>query len=163
MQRVRPWLLIGKHRETLDAEGLARAQVDALLHLADEVEPSGVATLCLPIEDGEPLEAATLRQGVDFVLAQRAAGKRVLVACGAGISRSTSFAIATLKEAEGLSLLAAAREVRRAHPDDVPHPVLWSSLCSSYAEAHDFLVLVRAAEPEGVRRAEPRPARSTDA
>lgn len=146
MQRVRPWLLIGKHRETLDAELLARARVGALLHLAAYVEPSGITTLCLPIEDGEPLDEGMLRRGVDFVLAQHAAGKEVLVACGAGISRSTTFAIAALKEAEGLSLLAAAREVRRAHPDGLPHVVLWSSLCLHYQEPHDYLTLIRVAE-----------------
>lgn len=118
----------------------------ALLHLAADVEPSGVTTLCLPIEDGEPLDEDTLRRGVDFVLAQRAAGKHVLIACGAGISRSTTFAIAALKEAEGLSLLTAAREVRRAHPNGLPHVALWSSLCLHYQEPHDYLALIRAAE-----------------
>jgi protein-tyrosine phosphatase len=144
---IRPWLLIGKYRETLDHDRLARARVGALLHLAAPVEPLGITTLHLPVEDGEPLEARVLRQGVEFVLAQRAADKTVLVACGAGISRSTSFAIAALKEAEGLSLLAAAREVRRLHPDGLPHIALWSSLCLHYQEPDDYLALIRAAEP----------------
>jgi len=144
---IRPWLLIGKYRETLDHDLLARAQVGALLHLAAPVEPPGITTLHLPVEDGEPLEAPVLRQGVEFVLAQRAAGKKVLVACGAGISRSTSFAIAALKEAEDLSLLAAAREVRRLHPDGLPHIALWSSLCLHYQEPDDYLALIRATEP----------------
>jgi protein-tyrosine phosphatase len=152
MQRVRPWLLIGSYRETLDSAGLARAQVGALLHLAAPVEPPGITTLYLPVEDGEPLDAATLRRGVAFVLAQRDAGKTVLVACGAGISRSTSFAIAALKEAEELSLLVAARTVRRAHPNGLPHMALWSSLCLHYQEPHDFLELVRASEPDAERR-----------
>lgn len=147
MIKIRSWLLVGKHRETLDMERLSRAGVGALLHLAAQVEPPGITTLYLPIEDGEPFEEATLCQGVDFVLAQRAAGKRVLVACGAGISRSTSFAIAALKEAEGLSLLQAACEVRRLQPDGLPHMALWSSLCLHYQEPHDYLVLIRAAEP----------------
>lgn len=148
MQYVRPWLLIGKYRETLDPELLARAQVGALLHLAAHVEAPGITTLYLPVEDGEPLAAATLRRGVDFVLAQYGAGTRVLIACGAGISRSTSFAIAALKEAEGLSLLAAARVVRQAHPAGLPHMALWSSLCLHYQEPHDFMELIRAGEAE---------------
>lgn len=147
MISIRPWLLIGKYRETLDHDLLACAQVGALLHLAAPVEPPGITTLHLPVEDGEPLEAPVLRQGVEFVLAQRAAGKKVLVACGAGISRSTSFAIAALKEAEDLSLLAAAREVRRLHPDGLPHIALWSSLCLHYQEPDDYLALIRATEP----------------
>lgn len=149
MVTIRPWLLIGNYRETLDGDLLARAGVGALLHLAARVEPPGVTTRCMPIEDGEPFDAATLRRGVDFVLAQRAAGRVVLVACGAGISRSTTFAIAALKEAEGLPLLAAASAVRRRHPGGLPHMALWASLCMHYAEPHDYLALVRAAELGG--------------
>jgi protein-tyrosine phosphatase len=143
MQIIRPWLLIGKYRETTDYDLLARAQVNALLHLAAPVEPPGVTTLHLPIEDGEPLDAAMLRRGVDFVLAQRDAGKVVLVACGAGISRSTTFAIAALKETEGLTLLGAARQVRRLHPAGLPHMALWSSLCAHYSEPEDYMALIR--------------------
>jgi protein-tyrosine phosphatase len=149
MQSIRPWLLIGKYRETLDHDLLARAQVGALLHLAARVEPPGITTLYLPIEDGEPFDAPTLRRGVDFILAQRAAGKTVLVACGAGISRSTSFAIGALKEAERLPLLATAREVRRLHPAGLPHMALWSSLCQHYQEPDDYLALIRAGEQDG--------------
>ncbi|MBX0328621.1 dual specificity protein phosphatase family protein [Oscillochloris sp. ZM17-4] len=148
MQPIRPWLLIGKYRETLDSDLLARAQVGALLHLAARVEPPDITTLYLPVEDGEPLDATTLRRGVDFILAQRAAGKTVLVACGAGISRSTTFAIAALKEAEGLSLLGAARAVRRLHANGLPHMALWSSLCAHYGEPDDYMALIRTAEPE---------------
>ncbi len=146
MVTIRPWLLIGKYRETLDHDLLARAKVGALLHLAARVEPPGITTLYLPIEDGEPFDVVTLRRGVDFVLAQRAAGKTVLVACGAGISRATTFAIAALKEAEGLPLIATARAVRQAHPDGLPHMALWSSLCLHYQEPDDYLTLIRAAE-----------------
>jgi protein-tyrosine phosphatase len=149
MQRIRPWLLIGSYRETRDNELLARAQVGALLHLAAPIEPPGIMTRYLPIEDGEPFDLSTLRQGVDFVLTQRDAGKSVLVACGAGISRSTSFAIAALKEAEGVPLLVAAREVRRAHPAGLPHMALWASLCQHYQEPHDYLALIRADEQGG--------------
>ena len=149
MHRIRPWLLIGNYRETLDQNLLAANQIGALLHLAAPVRPPGITSRYLPVEDGEPLDLAMLQQGVAFVLAQRAAGSAVLVACGAGISRSTSFAIAALKEAEGLSLIDAARIVRRAHPDGMPHPVLWDSLCAYYGEQHNYLTLVRAHEPTG--------------
>lgn len=145
---VRPWLLIGRHRETLDQELMERAGVGALLHLAAPVEPPGVVTLHLPIEDGEPIDGEELRRGVAFVLAQREAGRQVLVACGAGISRSTAFAIAALKEAEGLPLLVAAQEVRRAHPNGLPHMALWSSLCMHYQEPDDYLALIRATEAD---------------
>jgi protein-tyrosine phosphatase len=144
MQTIRPWLFIGRHRETLDQERLERAGIGALLHLAPSVSPRGLTVLALPIDDGEPLSGDLLWRGVDFVLTQKAAGRRVLVACGAGISRSTTFAIAALKEAEGLTLLDAMRAVRAAHPDGLPHPALWTSLCTYYEEPVDYLALIRA-------------------
>lgn len=61
MQPIRPWLLIGTYRETLDHDLLARARVGALLHLAARVEPLGITTLYLPIEDGAPFDEPTLR------------------------------------------------------------------------------------------------------
>jgi protein-tyrosine phosphatase len=76
-----------------------------------------------------------LAQGVEFVMAQKKAGQTVLVACGAGISRSATFAVAALKEIEGLSLREAIHTVKQAHPDSLPHYKLWQSLCDYYNEA----------------------------
>ena len=50
------------------------------------------------------------------------------------MSRSAAFAVAVLKEAEGLSLLDAVRTVGKHHPESLPHPALWESLCSYYGE-----------------------------
>src|SRR5689334_12250798 len=100
MHKIRPWLYIGKYRETANIDTLIVYRISAMLQLADKVEQIGIASLYIPVEDGEPLPADQLRQGVEFVRAQKAAGKTVLVACGAGISRSVTFTIAALKEEE---------------------------------------------------------------
>jgi hypothetical protein len=71
---------------------------------------------------------------VDFVLSAKQRGQTVLIACGAGISRSSAFAAAVLKEAEDLSLLQAVRVVGLHHPGALPHPEIWRSLCSYYHE-----------------------------
>jgi len=121
MNAIRPWLYIGKYRDTLDAALLAAYGIGAMLQLAGPVLQAGVASLYLPIEDGEPLSAEQLRAGLDFVHEARQQGHTVLIACGAGISRSATFAIAALKEAEGLGLLDAAHAVRQCHSDTMPH------------------------------------------
>jgi hypothetical protein len=126
MHRIRPWLLIGRYSETCDLTLLAAHQVGAMLQLADPVPQAGIAHIYLPAEGGVKLNPSLLRRGVDFVLAQRAAGQIVLVACGAGISRSTTFAIAGC-----------------AHPDGIPHVALWESLCTTYYEPIDYLDLLR--------------------
>jgi protein-tyrosine phosphatase len=144
MQIIRPWLIIGSFRDRQDAALLRANRVSAMLQLAGQIEQPGIVSLYLPIEDGEPVNPGTLAQGIAFILGQRAAGGCVLVACGAGISRSTTFAIAALKQAEGLTLLNAAREVRRLHPNGMPHHALWSSLCAYYHEPVGYLELVNA-------------------
>ena len=139
MQQIRPWLYIGKYSETLNALLLERNQIRAMLQLAERVEQAGIETLYLPVNDGMPVRMETLANGVAFVRAEYAQGNRVLVACGAGISRATTFAIAALKEEENLKLADAFSEIVKKHPNGMPHPVLWQSLCKFYGEDVPFL------------------------
>ena len=105
MNAIRPWLYIGKYRETLDKDILSVKKIDAMLQLAEAVKHPNITSIYLPVEDGVPLPEHLLQQGVDFVLFEKYLGHTVLIACGAGMSRSVVFAVAVLKEAEGLSLL----------------------------------------------------------
>jgi protein-tyrosine phosphatase len=109
-----------------------------MLLLAELVEHPGIRSLYLPVEDFAPLKTDLLRQGIDFVRAEKALGHSVLIACGAGINRSTAFAIAVLKEEEDLSLLEAFRTVKRQHSRGMPHRPVWESLCSYYEEEIPF-------------------------
>jgi protein-tyrosine phosphatase len=142
MYPIRPWLCIGKFSDTQDDVLLRRREIGAMLQLADSVKHSGIPSLYVPVEDGAPLPHDLLRMGVEFVRLEKALGRNVLVACGAGISRSATFAIAALKEEEGLSLLDAFREVCAKHPDAMPHPALWQSLCEYYEEAVSYAKLL---------------------
>jgi hypothetical protein len=134
MNQIRPWLYIGKYRETKDYPYLTYHNIEAMLLLAEMVEHPGINSLYLPVEDGEPLPLDLLKQGLDFIEQQRNQGNIVLVACGAGISRSGAFTIAALKESENLTLLDAFQQVQRLHPDTMPHYRLWQSLCDYYGE-----------------------------
>jgi protein-tyrosine phosphatase len=134
MQRIRPWLYVGKYRETADLDILSIYRIQAMLQLAERVEQPGIASLYIAVDDGVPLSPEKLRQGVDFVREQKAAGKTVLVACGAGISRSVTYTIAALHEEENLSLVEAYTQILDVHPDALPHAALWESLCSYYKE-----------------------------
>lgn len=98
------------------------------------MEQPNIQSLYIPVEDGEPLPFDRLRRGVEFVRLEKARDQNVLVPCGAGISRSASFAIAILKEEEQLSLLDAFRQVLVRHPQARPHLALWNSLCEYYDE-----------------------------
>jgi len=62
------------------------------------------------------------------------AGARILIACGAGISRSVTFAVAVLHEEEDISLLDAFHDVHNINAEALPHYELWHSLCEYYHE-----------------------------
>jgi protein-tyrosine phosphatase len=134
MYPIRPWLYVGKFRETLDYNLLHTSQINAMMQLAESVQQPNISSLFIAIEDGKPLPFDQLKTGIEFVQLEKTRGGKVLIACGAGISRAASFAIATLKEQENLSLLDAFWQVRTKHPEAMPHPALWQSLCEYYSE-----------------------------
>ena len=143
MDEIRPWLYIGKFRDTLDKNYLDSNSIKAMLQLADPVEQKGINSLFLPVADLGPTSPALIKQGVEFILTEREKGNKVLVACGAGMNRSTAFCMAALKESEGLSLLDAFKEIKRRHPESMPHEPVWESFCRYYNESTPYLDIMR--------------------
>ena len=120
-----------------------------MLQLAEKVEQHNIVSLYLPVEDVAPISWKHLRQGLDFIQEHRQKGKRILVACGAGINRSSAFCTAALKEAEDLSLLDAFKVVVRKHPEAMPHETVWTSLCNYYEEKTSHLEIMRLSISKG--------------
>lgn len=143
MQQVRPWLYIGKYTDTLNRDLLERNRIRAMLELATPVEQNGITSLYLPVNDAEAIRPETLANGVAFVRSEYAQGSRVLIACGAGTSRSVAFAIAALKEEESCDLLTTFQTIARVYPAGMPHPKLWESLCKYYDEDIPFFDMWR--------------------
>ncbi|MFD3002703.1 dual specificity protein phosphatase family protein [Pontibacter toksunensis] len=143
MDPVRPWLFVGKFRDTLNYRCLKANNIEAMLQFAELVEYTDIPALHLAVEDGSPLSSADLQHGISFVLQQHQQDKKVLIACGAGISRSVIFAIAALRETEDTALLTAYQEIVHAHIAALPHPVLWKSLCAHYQEEIPYIQVLR--------------------
>lgn len=143
MDEIRPWLYIGKLRDTLHTSYLHFKSINAMLQLAEKVEQPGITSLFLPVEDFAPLNIDLLKQGIAFIREQKRLGNRVLVACGAGINRSSTFCTAVLKEEEGLSLFDAFKEVKKRHSESMPHQPVWESLCEYYGETIPYLDVMR--------------------
>jgi len=143
MDEIRPWLYIGKLRDTLHTSYLQFKSINAMLQLAERVEQPGIVSLYLPVEDFAPLNIELFKHGIAFISEQKQLGNRVLVACGAGINRSSTFCTAALKEEEGLSLLDAFKEVKKRHPESMPHEPVWESLCAYYGEETTYLEVMR--------------------
>jgi hypothetical protein len=152
MDPIRSWLYIGKYRETCDDSLLRAHRIQAMLQLAELVEQPGIASLYLPVEDLEPIPVAMLRKGIDFVRDHERQGHRVLIACGAGINRSTAFVVGVLKEVEGLDLRSAFHDVKRRHPEAMPHRPVWESLCAHYQEDVPWIELIHSKPTPGEQR-----------
>jgi protein-tyrosine phosphatase len=130
MDSVRPWLYVGKLAETLDYTRLLTHRIDAMLQLAAEVKQPGIAQLYLDVDDGKPLPPGALEAGVAFVREHLVQNETVLIACGAGMSRAPTFAIAVLCEEEGIGLLQAYAAVVNVRGIARPHQAMWKSLCA---------------------------------
>jgi hypothetical protein len=143
MYCIRPWLYVGNYRESLNYDLLQNHQIGAMLHLAEDVQQPNFVSCYIPVEDGQPLPFEQLKSGVEFVRQEKAKNKTVLIVCGAGISRSSLFAVATLKEEENLSLLNAFQQVQIKHPQANPHPNLWNSLCEYYNENVSYKTILK--------------------
>jgi protein-tyrosine phosphatase len=129
-------IAIGSMADALDHQRLAAEGVEAALqlygHPREKVAfalPIEVLQLC--VEDRRPLPEGSLREGVAFIRRQQVAGRRVLVCCGAGWSRSPVFTAAYLHE-EGMPLDEAFRLIRAARPQVRPHRHLLASLVEIY-------------------------------
>ena len=70
MDKIRPWLYIGKYSDTLNMHLLSRHNIKAMLQLAELVEHPGITSLYLDVEDGEPLPHNLLRTGIEFELTE---------------------------------------------------------------------------------------------
>ena len=143
MDQIRPWLFIGSYRDTKHLAYLQFKSITAMLQLAERVAQPEIVSLYLPVEDLAPISSAHIRQGLDFIREQKDKGNRILVACGAGMNRSSAFSAAALKEAESLTLFEAFKEVKRCHPESMPHQPVWDSLCEYYKESIPYLEVMR--------------------
>ena len=143
MWQIRDWLYTGNLQDSHDRTLLREHNIGALLQLVGLFGVPGVVSRLLYVEDGEPLPPGSLQKGIAFVREQKAAGRRVLVACAAGVSRSTTFAMAALMAEEQLDLFDAYRAIRRQNPEALPHPELLGSLAQHFGLDLDGEVIWR--------------------
>jgi len=132
MYRIRPWLYIGKVRETGNPSMMSAYNIGAILQLAYPATHPNIESLYIEIDDGIPLPPNALQQGLAFAHAQRNLGRTLVIGCGAGISRSVMFTMAVLHEEEGISLLDAYEQIAAIHPEAMPHYELLKSLGAYY-------------------------------
>jgi len=146
MHKIRDWLYVASFREAQDIALLKNNEIDAVLHLHQSIEYDTIPTLFVPVQEGFPLGKHDIITGLNFIAEQHAQGKKVVVACGAGISRSVIFATGALKMAESLTMSKAFSEVRKKHERAMPDELHWQSMCTYFGENTDFWEMWRTIE-----------------
>ncbi|MDX2076554.1 MAG: dual specificity protein phosphatase [bacterium] len=146
MHKIRDWLYVASFRETQDLAQLKNQDIGAILHLHQPVEHEGIDTLFVPVQEGFPLAKNDIVRGLNFINEQHAQGKKVVVACGAGISRSVIFATGALKMDESLTMTKSFAEIRKKHERAMPDELHWQSMCAYFNETIDFWEMWRTIE-----------------
>ena len=134
MNPVTPLLTLGSRQDALDAELLDACGIQALLSLEPVAPPPGIqCQLHLTLRDRQPMAADTLERALDFIHQQINAGRRVLVHCQMGISRSPTLVAAYLHRHQGMPLDEAVTYLHHLRPVVNPHPVLLASVAALLA------------------------------
>lgn len=136
------WLYISNYRASIHLPTLQQHHIAALLHLAERVEHPNVTACYLPVEDGEPIAPSHLDAAQTFIATHYADKHPLLIACGAGMSRSVTFCMLALKEHGGMNLVKALQHIKARHPIAQPHPELLRSLTAYYHCEADYLQLI---------------------
>jgi protein-tyrosine phosphatase len=138
MFQIRDWLFISGYPVASNRSVVKKHNIQAMLQLFEGFKSPGVETLFVGVVDGQPLTSENIREGVAYVRKQHKKGKRILVTCGAGVSRSVTFSVAALKEIEGLTLEEAYLSIRERHKEALPDHIHWDSLREYYGEGKEF-------------------------
>lgn len=127
-------LYIGGTDAIAFAEALRAAGVSRVLRLSPHEQhwPDDFVVFDNALEDNAVVPQGHFERGVSFIREQRDAGHKVLVACWAGVSRSSTFVLAYLVSALGYDLREAWERLRARHRRSWPAPEMWASLLAHY-------------------------------
>ena len=138
MHKIRDWLYIGDYPSASLPDVIIKNKIQGMLQLYQPIKTKGVDTKFIGLQDGIPIREEQLREGIEFIHQQREKNHRILSTCGAGVSRSVSFAIIALKEIEGMTLAQAYRNIYKLHAKAMPDHVHWKSIADYYGENNNF-------------------------
>lgn len=138
MYQIRDWLYISDYASASSRKIVDDAGIQAMLQLFQQIDFEGIETRFISVGDGLPLSSEQILTAITFIHEQYDKNHPILSTCGAGLSRSVTFAIIALKEIEGLSLADGYRAIFEHHPNAMPDHIHWQALANYYGEADNF-------------------------
>jgi len=147
MDFVTESVAIGDASDVQDIEGLRRARIGAVLSLAALThEPPPMPHKAIALVDRQALSGDVIRAATGFVKAHVDAGRRVLVHCFAGVSRSAALTLCYLHECLEMPIDEALARVKARRPQADPHPALLASIRAHYGQDIELTVDLSANE-----------------
>lgn len=125
-------LAIGGLEDVQSEEALREQGIDFVLSLAPDVALNGIRQEFVRISDREALPDEAIERAVHLIEKEIVLGRRVLIHCNKGISRSPAIAICYLTQCLEMSVPKALALVRRMRPQAMPHPALLGSVVDYY-------------------------------
>ncbi|MCW2284110.1 histidinol-phosphate aminotransferase [Rhodoblastus acidophilus] len=129
-----------------EGEALRRNGIGAVLSLTRLEAPLPLPHAAIELVDRQALSGDDIRAATHFIKTQVDAGRRVLVHCFAGVSRSPAMTLCYLHEHMGFSLDDALARVKTARALADPHPALLASIRAHYGQDVALTVDVSANE-----------------
>ena len=137
---VHPGIWIGSYAAVLD-DNLEKHDIDVVVNMAIECDYkiSPQLSMCVQlvkigIDDGRLSNCGVFEKAADVIADARSQGKRVLVHCAAGVSRSSTAVMAYMMLHEGMGWADALEYLREGRPCVNPHPLLVRSLIRDLGE-----------------------------
>ncbi len=127
-------LAIGSRVSAENKAALLNHEIGAVLSLTATTPGLQIPQHTVLIQDRIPLPGAAIQDCMEFIEDQQRQGRRVLIHCEMGISRSPAIAACFLHESLGLPLTEAHYLIKRQRPIAEPHPVLVASIQEYYHE-----------------------------
>jgi histidinol-phosphate aminotransferase len=133
MSFITPMVAIGDRGTALDRRLMRLHGIEAVLSLAPLSPGEAFAHhLQLEVVDRVPLAPRTIAAAVAFIDRHVRDGRRVLLHCEMGISRSPALAVCYLHESQSMTIDEAVRHVQYVRPTAAPHPELLRSIEEHY-------------------------------
>lgn len=133
MSFVTPMVAVGDRGVALDRDLVRLHGIEAILSLAPLVPARFIGHhLQLVVADRVPLPSEAIDAAVAFIDGNVRDGRRVLMHCEMGISRSPALAVCYLHQCQGMSVDEALDHVRFVRPTAAPHPELMGSIRRHY-------------------------------
>lgn len=117
-----------KHPERVQDLGItAVLRLDAVDRNKGQWATGSFHLLDMPFSDGAAIPDGVLERGMNFIYDQVHSGRKILVHCHMGMSRSVTVVMAYLIKYEGMTLAEAYHAIVRSRPVARPHhELLWS-------------------------------------